>query len=782
MKKILYIVVIVLFIILALKVCIKKDVPIIDTIKVRPEVKLNAVKFPPSAKTLTIKGVEYLQSQAPLGKFGGVLVSSTIGEGPKTFNPFNTKDATSLTMTEMMFDGLVTTKPDTGEVIPKLAKSFTISGDGKVYTFKLRHGIQWSDGKPITADDVVFTWNDILLAGLGNTSTRDSVVIDGQLPKVEKIDKYTVRFTTIKPFAPFLRLLSASIAPKHIFKPAVKKGEKYFQTFWGTTTPPKNFVVNGAFKLKEYIPAQRIVFERNPLYYEINLRTQRLPYLDKIIYLIVGDLNNEILKFEAHELDVISLHGSNVGRYKQKEAKSDYVIYNLGPDTGTMFVAINLNKRKNPQGKYYVASQKQVWFNDLNFRNAIDWAIDRTNMVNNVANGLGLPLYTSESLNSIYLNKSLANGHPKDINKAKYYLRKSGFTWKNGILYDKKGNKVEFDLYTNAGNTEREAIGVMVKQDLEDLGMKVNFKPVEFNSLVNKLVNSYDWDFVIMGLTGSPLEPHSGKNVWYSNGSLHLFNQRPADTKVTDKLSWEAQLDKIFDEASLKINFKDRKKLYDQYQQIIYNEKPIVYLYSGVRVIAIRKKFKNIYPSPLSGITYNLDEIYVDNTVQPKETLKQEKLVPAAEENKNILEKQKSISPVSDTKKVKLKTPKDTLKNKTDKKVEKIQESQYYKPALREHKVETPTPSAVQAEEPKQETFTQQPPAIQQPIPTQQPEAYYPVAPGNYQPEKRQRPFYKFFHRNNSSQETLAPVPQSNTGVNNGANGNVNQGMYGGTP
>ena len=184
------------------------------------------------------------------------------------------------------------------------------------------------------------------------------------------------------------------------------------------------------------------------------------------------------------------------------------------------------------------------------------------------------------------------------------------FYWKNKVLYDKHNNKVEFDLYTNAGNTEREAIGVMVKQDLEDLGMQVNFKPVEFNSLVNKLVNSLDWDLVIMGLTGTPLEPHNGKNVWYSTGSLHLFNQRP-DGKATDRFDWEVKLDKIIDDASLKITFNDRKKLYDEYQQIIYDEKPIIYLYSPIRVIAIRKKFGNIYPSPLSGVTYNLDEIYI---------------------------------------------------------------------------------------------------------------------------------------------------------------------------
>lgn len=612
MKKVLYLVLIIVFVLFVLKGCINVDTPQVEQLKgkVGETPASLDVTFPPVSKTVTINGVDYLQSQAPVGRFGGALVSSTIGEGPKTFNPFNTKDATSATMAEMMFDGLVTTKPDTGEVIPKLAKSFEISPDGKTYTFHLRRGIKWSDGKPITADDVVFSWNKILLAGLGNTSVRDSVIIDGQLPVIKKIDDYTVKFTTIKPFAPFLRILSASIAPKHIFEPAVKKGAKYFDSFWSTTTPPKDFVTSGAFKLKEYVPAQRIVFARNPNYYEINLKNEKLPYLDRIVYLIVGDLNNEILKFEAGELDVIGLRGSNVGRYKKREPRSNFVIYNIGPDTGTMFVSVNMNKRKDKQGKFYVQPHKQVWFNDKNFRSAIDWALDRQNMVNNVANGLASPLFTAESLNSIYLNKSLAKGHPKDLNKAKEYLKKSGFYWKNKILYDKSNQRVEFDLYTNAGNTEREAIGVMVKQDLEDLGMKVNFKPIEFNSLVNKLVNSLDYDLVIMGLTGTPLEPHNGKNVWYSTGSLHLFNQRP-DGKAIDRFPWEVKLDKIIDEASLKITFKDRKKLYDEYQQIIYDEKPIIYLYSPIRVTAIRKKFGNIFPSPLAGVTYNLDEIYI---------------------------------------------------------------------------------------------------------------------------------------------------------------------------
>ena len=593
------------------RLCLVKDIPSVET-NVSPQKETRLEFQYPSPKNVTIDGIDYLQSQAPVGKFGGELITSTIGQGPKTFNPFNSKDNISSTMSGIMYDGLLSTHPVTGQPVPRLAKSYEILPDGMTYIIKLRHGIKWSDGKPITADDVAFTWNDIIFAGLGDTSLRDSMVIDDKLPTVRKIDNYTVEFKTPKPYAPFIRSLSASIAPKHVFADAVQKGGVYFDSFLSTTTKPEDFVVSGAFKLKEYLPAQRVVYVRNPNYYEINTKDEKLPYLDKLVYLIVGDLNNEILKFEAGEIDVIALQGAKVARYKALEPHSDFTLYNLGPATSTMYLSVNLNDRKNENNKYYVNPIKQKWFQDINFRRAVDLAIDRKNMVFNIANGIGTPLFTPESLNSIYLNKNL-KPFDRNITEAEKYLKKSGFYRdKKGNLFDKDGNRVEFDLYTNAGNTEREAIGVMVKQDLEDLGMKVNFKPIEFNSLVNKLVSTFDWDMVIMGLTGSPLEPNGGKNVWLSDGRLHMFNMRTPKEGKKNILPWEKELDEMFTKGALATSFNDRKKYYDRYQEIIYNEKPMIYIYSPVIINAIRNKFKNIYPSSLNGLTHNLEEIYVE--------------------------------------------------------------------------------------------------------------------------------------------------------------------------
>lgn len=607
MKRFFYIIIILIIVLIGLKACLRADIQDFSLPSENKKTDSLSENYP-EQKNITINGIDYLQSQAPIGKFGGTFITSTIGEGPKTFNPFNAKDNISATMSEIMYDGLVSTDPVTGETIPKLAKSFSVNDCE--YIVNLRKGIKWSDGKPINADDVVFTWNRIIFGGFGNTSTRDSVIIDGQLPTVEKLDEYTVKFTTPKPFAPFLRMLSTPIAPKHIFESAVNRGREYFDTYLSTNTNLNEFVTSGAFKIKEYVPAQRVVFERNPNYYVINKNEQHLPYLDKLVYLIVGDINNQVLKFEGGELDEISLQGSNVARFKEMERYSDFTVYNIGPDTGTMYLSMNMNNRKNEDGKFYVDSVKQKWFQDKNFRQAVDYAIDRDNMVFNIANGLAEPLFTPETLNSIFLNKNL-KPYSKNIEKSEELLNKSGFVKdKKGNLLDKFGNRVEFSLYTNAGNTEREAIGVMVKQDLEELGMKVNFKPIEFNSLVNKLVSTLDWDMVILGFTGSPLEPNGGKNVWLSDGTLHIFNQRLEKDLSSSRYDFEKRLDELFIKGALAVKFEDRKKYYDEYQKIVYDEKPLIYIYSPIRIVAVRNKFKNLYPTTLGGVTHNIEEIY----------------------------------------------------------------------------------------------------------------------------------------------------------------------------
>lgn len=596
----------------------KSELQAVTTSSGRTIVKAAPEEKPPFETTL-IEGKEFIVSRGEVGQSGGTFFDNQIGEGPRTFNPWAGYDATSSEMAQMMFSGLVETDPYTGEVIPWMAKSLEISEDQKTYTLTLREGLVWSDGRPITSDDVVFTWRDIIGAGLGNPSSRDNNLVNGQFPTIKALDDKTVEFTTVEPFAPFMRNLGFAIAPKHIIKPVIDEGgSKAFSSFWGSSdavNKPDTFVSSNMWLLESYEPGQRVVFKRNPNYFVVDKKGQQLPYLDKYVISFVSDMNNVQLQFEQGKSDSYSVPGQYLTHIRQLPSP-DFTLYNLGPTTSTSFMAFNLTKRKDStSGRPLVKPNTSKWFNNQQFRKAIDYAISRKDMVNNILKSVGEPLFTAEALPSIFINDAIKKGHEKDIELAKTFLKEGGFKWdSNGQLLDNNSNKVEFDLITNAGNDQRESVGVTIKEDLAALGMKVNFKAMDFNILIGKL-NEGHWETMIMGLTGSPLEPHSGANVWKSDGALHLFNQRDVSSgrkpNLSDRLPWEVEIDDIYEKASLELDFEKRKEFYDRYQEIIYEQRPLIYLFSPLSIVAIRDRLKNVDPTPL-GVFHNMYEIYIE--------------------------------------------------------------------------------------------------------------------------------------------------------------------------
>ncbi len=559
---------------------------------------LNSLK----PETVKIGNVEYKQVKQALGKFGGVLNLSLLGSGPKTFNYWASNDSTSSQLAKLMFDNLLEEDPDTGEIIPHLAKSFEIKDGGKTITIKLREGIKWSDGKPITSDDVVYTWNEIVFTGIESGGFQSLCLIDGKYPSVKKIDEKTVEFMTQSIFAPFLRQITYSPLPKHIVEPLLKKAEskdeakKIFMRLWGTDTRPEDFVTNGPFKLKKYSQGERIEFEKNPDYFLINTKNEKLPYFDKIVFHSIQDQTLELFKFLANEIDIVSVRGEDVALIKKIEKKKKtFKTVNLGPTTSTEFLVFNLGYK----------GKETKWFNNLYFRQAISHAIDREGIVDNVLGGVGKPLFTAESLAAIYLNKKLANGYPQDFNISKELLQKGGFKWdKNGDLLDSKNEKVEFTVLTNSENIARQSIGVIIQDDLKKLGIKINLRPIDFNTLIVKS-DTGDWQGIIIGFTGGFFEPNEGANVWKSDGRLHLFDQtkhKPRD--------WELEIDKIFNEGTKVVEFEKRKKYYDRFQEIVYEQLPFIYLVSPLRISAYQNSLGNIRPTIYGGVGYNMESIY----------------------------------------------------------------------------------------------------------------------------------------------------------------------------
>lgn len=552
-------------------------------------------------KTVEIGNVEYKQVQLPIGKFGRTLNLSTFGSGPKTFNLWASSDNTSSTLGRLMFDSLFEDDPDSGDIVPHLAKSYKILDSGRTIVVTLRKGIKWSDGVSITSDDVVFTWNKIVFDGLEGSGFQSLCQIDGKYPTVRKIDDKTIEFMTHVVFAPFLRQIGYPPLPKHVLEPLIntpnKDPKKLFLAFWSTDTKPEDFVTSGPFRLSRYVQGERIEFVRNPDYFVVNTKGKKLPYFNRIVYSITQDKSLELFKFLANEIDVISLLGEDVSLVKNLEEKKNYTTVNLGPSSGTEFLVFNLDR--TAQGAY------ARWFNNLYFRQAVSHSIDRLGIVDNVLSGVGKPLFTSESLPSIYLNKKIADGYPQNLELSRTLLSKGNFKWdKNGALLDSDGQKVTFTILTNAENSTRQAIGVIIQDDLKKLGIEVNLRPLDFNTLIGRL-DSSNWEAVIIGLTGGFFEPNEGANVWKLNGRLHMFDQKPHKPR-----DWELEIDRIFNEATRYVDFQSRKKLYDRFQQIVYEKLPFIYLVSPTRIIAIQNSLGNVRPTVYGGALYNLESIY----------------------------------------------------------------------------------------------------------------------------------------------------------------------------
>lgn len=570
-------------------------------------------------KVIEQNGTLMKQGRFPNGKFGGTLVRYCIE--PKVFNPWTATDAVSQELACLMFSGLASLDAFSGEIIPDLAEKIDLGKDGVTYTVKLRKGMTWSDGKPISSADVAYTWNTIVNGGYGNSSMRDVSTIGGKSPKVTIIDPLTVKFVTAAPFGPFKRLLGEPIAPEHIVKPIIDgaDGRRAFDRLWTANSDPKSFVVSGPFKLKRYLQSQRVEFVPNSSYAGVNAEGKRLPYLNQLTFLIVADSNTILLKFKAQETDVSLIRPRAVVEMMAARTKDNFQLCNLGASTTSLFVAFNMNRRMHPKTKKpYVPPHKSEWFNDLNFRQAVNHALNREQMVANCFNGIGLPLTASESSVSPFCNHNL-KPIKADLAQSLSLLEKSGFKKKDdGKLYDKNGKRVEFTMVTAAGSSFNEIAGNMIVTDLAKLGIKVNLQFLDFSILVDKIGNSLEWDTCLYALKpADALEPNESCNVYKSDGRMHLFDQRLADKSgrviVTDARPWEKRLDELFLQGATTVDKSRRQAIYNEYQQIIYDQVPFVFLVTYLEIYGSRNSIKNYFPTPLtqsvSGL-HNIEEIF----------------------------------------------------------------------------------------------------------------------------------------------------------------------------
>jgi peptide/nickel transport system substrate-binding protein len=558
---------------------------------------------------------------------GSQLVISTVTD-PNTFNFANKNTFPSAFL--FTYEGLTNENGVTGEIEPALAESWKISADKQHVIFKLRPGLKWSDGEPLTADDVVFTYRDIVANPDIPTDAKEGIQIglNKAFPKVRKLDDRTVEFILPEPFAPLLRATAGPdgilIQPKHALESSLKTkgsdGNLKFLSTWGTDTDPTQVVVNGPFLMESYTAGQRLVFRRNPYYWRKDAEGNPLPYVDRIVWQVVENLDTQLLKFRSGDLDVIGdarpLRPEYVPLLKREEKRGNFRVYDGGPWSGTLYLNFNLNKAKTKEGKPIVNPVKSRWFNTLEFRQAVAYAIDRQKINNNLFRGLGVVQNSPISVQSPYFVEKGLKVYDYNPDKARELLKQAGFKYNTQKqLLDSEGNRVRFTLLTNSNNLIRVAIGAQVRQDLINIGMQVDYTPINFNVLIDKTSSSRDWDAHIIGFTGG-IEPHAASNLWMSSGASHAFNlkQQPGQPPIQgwEPSETEKEIDRLFIAGARELDETKRKAIYAQFQRLVQEQLPVIHLVNDRALIAARNRVEGIkYTGLPSWGLWNIQELRI---------------------------------------------------------------------------------------------------------------------------------------------------------------------------
>jgi peptide/nickel transport system substrate-binding protein len=541
----------------------------------------------------------------PIGHPGGRLVLALRSE-PKTLNPVLAEDAASQEVIRCVTADLIDINRATQKTEPALAKSWTVSRDGRQYTLHLRRGIHFSDGQPLTADDVVFSFH-LYLDEKIDSPQRDLLIVGGKPIAVEKIDSDTVRFTLAQPYAAADRLFDGfAILPRHVLESAYGGGT--FSQAWNISMSPSQFAGLGPFRLKEYVPGERIVLERNPYYWKQDRSGNRLPYLNEIVFLFVSSEDAQAIRFQAGDTDILDrFSAENFAVLAKQQAARHYHLDDLGPGLEYNFLFFNLNDL-GPKASPDIA-RKQIWFQDVRFRQAVSAAIDRDAIVRLVYNGRATPLWTQVTPgNKLWIDSSIPHP-PRSLAQARSLLKAAGFSWKSdGTLADGKGSPVEFSILTSSSNAQRVKIATLIQDDLSQLGMNVHVVSLEFHAMVDRLLNSHDYQAAIMGLASGDADPTAEMNVWMSNGDTHLWH--PNESKPATP--WEADIDRLMQQQLVTMDHAKRKRLYDRVQEIIAQNLPVVCLVSPNILVGASDRVGNFRPAILDPYTlWNIDELYV---------------------------------------------------------------------------------------------------------------------------------------------------------------------------
>jgi peptide/nickel transport system substrate-binding protein len=534
------------------------------------------------------------------GVRGGTMVRADLQE-LDTLNIVTTRSRSVHAMLELVFEGLLSVHPITGRIQGGVASGYSIVNNGYSILLKIDPEVLFSDGHPCTADDVLFSLDEIYLNPEVDSKKVDVLTIRDNLVSAHKIDDYTVRLDLPVPYRPLLLILTGlHILPKHILGPLIeKKGIDGFNRLWGALDGEiENVIGTGPYMLQDFVPGQQIRFVRNPHYRSRTggLYLEDAPYLDEVIELLDLDNETRILKFQIGEIDFYDIKDTDIASgdveiLMQNRDEGKYDLFTAGHTLrGNHFLAFN----QNPKA---LGQEKLALFSNARFRRAVSMLIDRERIVHEIYQGFGY-LDASPERNVSPFHVGIAPD-PLAVDEARAVLERllGADTDGDGFLQLPSGAPFTFTLYTNEDNPFRVQMGNMIADSMRDAGLDVRFEAADYDLIVTKLLDTFEWDAVILGVEGS-IEPNESSWIWESSGALHLWNPYQ-DSPATE---WERRINVLMALGRSQWDFEQARTYYQEYQRIIARELPVIQIIVPAELYGYRRGYGNVIPRP---VTYN---------------------------------------------------------------------------------------------------------------------------------------------------------------------------------
>lgn len=491
-------------------------------------------------------------------KPGGQLTYGSLQE-PNTLNPFMSDFLATAEVSSLIFSGLVITN-DKGEWMPDLAievptlQNGGVSRDGLTVIYKIRQGVNWHDGLPLTADDVKFTWQMIMNPKF-NAVSRDGY---DKISAIETPDQYTVVIKFKEYYAPYLSLFPA-ILPKHVLETAADINKAPFN---------RAPVGTGAFKFKEWRLAEAIVLEANPGYF------RGKPNLDGIVYKVIPDTNTMLAQLKAGEIDIVS----NIAFSQIDQAKAiEGVRTIISPNMIWEHLDFNLDN---------------VLFQDVRIRQAVALGIDRQGIINTTLKNIAAPAVGDQSPLSWAYNPAL-KPVLRDVNAARDLLTQAG--WKPGPdgIFAKEGHRLSFALTIPAGNKVRELVAQDIAQQLKEVGIEVNIRPADAPQFFGDILKSRRFESAMYAWVAG-IDPDN-LSLWHSKkipGSANGYEGQ-------NYPGWRNQeIDSLTEQGVHTLDIETRKQIYFRIMEIINTEYPVIPLYFRANIDAVKNSVENYRPNP----------------------------------------------------------------------------------------------------------------------------------------------------------------------------------------